>query len=1216
MTSSTHRRLLGAACALAGMAALVGCLTQPGSPSAAAPTAAPVLPASMVLPVASQEKPPVNLGPAPEWNGPLPPRLLGNTVRDWSLDRIGGRRISTDRLAAHPPAEERARKLQAAVGASTPWGATGLPITGFLNAGVPLTGVATNGPAWAYRSPVASLAGRIWYVTTTGWLLGVDTTAPLTAVGARKYLTLNLGHACTRGYVSLADDGMRAYVVTDDGYLMACNLQTMTANAHLIDVAGAASVGVAAFIDPFQSNFQNNAKDTVFAATNAGRIARFVFNDVTLAGPPQVRTGVSAAQALDGTANLLDTPVITLNNRCYYGDRAGYAHVLDFNLAVGAPDLQSLYLGQGLAVDAPVAVDLNFANQVTDVFLNAGTRMAWSKITLATGVLNAPTLSPDLVLDCNVGGLPFQASGNLGAFPYTNVKSIANTNATVACTAMVPSPAPMAPGTVLWKGDNLPPTQSFRTASIGGAKTIDANVPTTKTIYGFPNNSGDTKNKADLTGNLNKINQPLDLQIGPEGEIYLGGVGGNDAKNVRWIPSIAYPMPTGLFGYGATTNVLAGRGYLMAGPDTGGVSNPPTYVAPGAGGNPVKALNIPHGTWYDTRGTAGVRADDFLWISDWEDGANGTINRLMVGNASGVAGGYAGRVDRMAGQTAGGNNVHPLNTKLVALTAQLNGVHGCCQDNAGLLYFSEANHNHLMVYDPNGLGAGAPSVMNCGDYPGCTGPDHLVNLNFASTLGAQGSVLCPNRDGDVIYRYDVATKVITVLVGKYHDISKAGSLNGELPTSGCINGPEAACVNPVTGDIYIAEDVGKMVKVYYQSGPNAGLVYRLAGDGTNTFAPGNAGVGIGLGWISGIQIGPLDLATPNLNKNAALYLALRTQSAVVSLIFPPPTAATTEGLMRWDFSAVAPSIANWYILHGVLTATALNTTNAPRPDLVQTSTFLQDNITIWSPNISLTPNTAPTPNPALTSTFITGEDGNFLRSWTANTTLGQWNLTYQKLAANANISQAFVEPTTGPYNTHYVNGQGYTHNAVDIDSVDFNPVGSANPPKLAMTVSKYASTGILSPPVIFSSANQYLYVMNNNALFRLDYSSAANFANPAKATFCCSRLGALANGLIDTVSAPVSYISNPTPPLVTDLGAVYAMDLKALPGGNWDYSLNQFNGFVAASPSFGTAFAIPNRPAIVGSYQSGNYACFDSWGTNVGFAYMGLADGNIYKVSL
>jgi hypothetical protein len=269
----------------------------------------------------------------------------------------------------------------------------------------------------------------------------------------------------------------------------------------------------------------------------------------------------------------------------------------------------------------------------------------------------------------------------------------------------------------------------------------------------------------------------------------------------------------------------------------------------------------------------------------------------------------------------------------------------------------------------------------------------------------------------------------------------------------------------------------------------------------------------------------------------------------------------------------------------------------------------------------LVPNNTPTPNPAIKSTYITGVDGSTALGWTANTTVATYNVAYQQIPANANLTQALVPPSTGTYITHYPSGIGYTGSPVDVTAVDFNSLTTgtaANRPQLLLTASKYGSpNGILSPPVVYSTGANYVYVVNNNALFRLDYSSAANFANPANVGYSLTRIGRGTNGTIDTVSVPNNFISNPTPPLLTDLGSVYALDLKAISPGIWSFSLNLFNGLAAPGAMYSaTSYNMDSLAVSVPTYQSGTYACYDSWGTNVGNAYFGLGNGNIYMVSL
>jgi hypothetical protein len=228
------------------------------------------------------------------------------------------------------------------------------------------------------------------------------------------------------------------------------------------------------------------------------------------------------------------------------------------------------------------------------------------------------------------------------------------------------------------------------------------------------------------------------------------------------------------------------------------------------------------------------------------------------------------------------------------------------------------------------------------------------------------------------------------------------------------------------------------------------------------------------------------------------------------------------------------------------------------------------------------------------------------------------------LPNDGQLSLALVPPVGNGFNYHYGWGQNVAWTPTNRRTVDVHGIAGTSPaarrPRLTGLLSTYKfQNPILSPPTIYNDGSvRYVFMANTNALFRLNYSSVATWTSDA--AYTATRLGRTTNGPIDTtVATPFHFIANPTPPTATWTGKVYLMDRKILPGGNYNFSLNRFDGLGAISPTYTAAPAncqIDNQ-AVSGGQSTGTYFVMDNFGgDDVGFAYFGLGNGRIYRLGI
>jgi hypothetical protein len=1166
---------------------------------ASPPPTAPVS-ATLDQTPSAQTNPP----PAP-WTGPVPARLLGDGVRDYTYERFGGGHLTQVREAAHVDEATGARKVQAIGGADAFWPAGGVALSTIDPA---LVGHhAINGPAWAYRSPVPKLAGRIWFLTTNGttsYLVGVKkdqkpnpTAAEKAALPADQHpLVYPVGGKVTRGYVVLSDDGLRAYVVTDNGLFVMMNLATgATQTANM----GATAEGVSPFIDPLLTDSQRpGGFDVIFAASADGRIHRFTWNGTALV-PDGAKPGTPGlTTALDGTTRLLSAPPVAIGGQVYYGDRGGYYRRM--NYASGA--VTTVDLSIGAPIELAVALDLDAALVPAHAFLAAGNQVAWVNVGS-----NAVSLSRPLLLDRS-SGTGFGAGptattnatpeGQLSTYTYQGTAIAANKYPTDSGTAFVANNPPDA---ALLLPDS-PTDLRFIESKISGANIINRLVANCTPTY-FRGSAGWDNNGTAVappgTG-AGRIDTSLGMTIGPQGEVILCG---NDLRVVPAVTMTAY----------GRANMQPGRMYtLLEGKTNGGTNADARSVA------------------YDDNRTPGNLNDDYLVYTRLDNGTvqrmrrdNGVIENIMVDSNNNT-----------------GNSAVPPNTLLTGATVAIN----TGNDRLAGICITTDGHIYVGARD---MGGNSGTVEN----------DFIIRLRrvganweYKRMYGAVGDNLyvddlCYDSFSNRVYTADVFAHTIQAftpapesnagIVNPMSIFCGVRGSNTPIPPDGTLRNaaaarlaqPSSITADPTTGDLYIGEYGGSRLKVI--NGPNhptnPNEIFTIAGSGNS---PGSINSCNGpidntrtLGSIGGLRIGPVTLADPGTDPYGILHFISRGAYYQGRIRYGfTPMAGTAKGLMKFTGLPTAGTPINWQ----------LNvTTNAdydavPRPDVVTAGNTYAGTLTAWTDGGLLNANNRPPNHDAAKSAYCVQGGPTQALNWTANQTLNY------KLASsildlpgnNGTLSLAVVPPTNSGFDYYFNGGLTPPSTATARATVDFysHTATAARRPVLTGFTSKMGNPyPIAAPPVVWGAPGQnFVLVGNCNAMFRLNYTSAATFGGASDATVYATTYQGRnsVNGPVNTLLTPNAFLTNRTVPLMLYGGTMLMLDFKPT-GAVTNISLNRFAALNPVNSMFQERADVNVAglitPLLV-NLETPNYITTDSWGNPSGNAYFGLCNGRIYRL--
>lgn len=1120
---------------------------------------------------------------------------IGNlNVQDWSSNSLGGEAVTRLRREApkpKAPLQAPGFGIKAIGGADAFWPAAGVTLASISGA---LTGHhAVNGPAWAYRSPIANLQDRIWYLTSNGsnsYVVGVKAQEAPTAGNS---IVINLARHVSRGYLALSDDGTRLYAIADNGdFVMVRPAEAPASQVTAISM-GAAAVGISPFIDPITTNINDGAaRDFVFAATNSGMVYRFLFNGTTLAvsgTPRSVTTGLTTA--LDGsTTLLLRASPVALNNRVYIGDRGGNLRILNFSDPAPTA-LTTRYLFTAKPVETSVALDLDTNLVALNVFVPTGSRMAWYAI-----AGNRVTVSRPLLID--KGTTP---EGTLSAFSYTANPTAANLafgtaasypddSSTVLVANTPPNPSLVLPNSNPPSG----PDRRVRYNSVGGAQVIrrlDANCLATH--FTGNNNWGSADGTlASLPGGTADNGKTMGSAIGPQGELILAGSGESNDGTLRIIPAVSMTNSYGLAG-----PLLPGRMYRILAEATGRDARSVAYFNAG------------------TPGTG----DDFLY---WVERPTGRVCRVR--RDSGTPQVIETILDDGAGAAGPPASIGP---QAPPLLYNISGG----DRNCGLSVTANGDVFVGVRNDPS------PN-------------DSIIRLR---PVGAQWRMdRLYQAAGDDIYvddlTYDPFTDAVYLACVFSHTVQRftpplantpgpltiyAGVLNssgdaanGTDRLSAQINQPSTLTADPSSGDLYIGEFGGRRVKLIY--GPthdtNPNQIFKIAGNGTdgaigNCNGPMNSNSALGA--IGTMRVGPENLALPLIDPFKYLYFYTRTAYYEGRLDYDTVTLpATTKGLMRWN--------TEWPTTGSVIDAQVRlrvkQTVNSvPRTDLSVASTTydLQPAVQWSSAGLETATNLPPTHNTTQSSYCQQGDPTEQL-TWTAGSQL-IYDLSVDSLATTGSggrFALAITPPNNG-LDYHYDGGLAPPSAATNArQSLDFLPHSdgtAGNRPTMRALFSPYTQPSPISaPPTIYADgAIRYVFVYHNNALFRLDFTSATTFDTAT--VFATTRIGRQGGylGPLDERLATKSFLPNLTAPLITSSGQAVLLDYRPT-AGSWDFSLNRLNGLAAPSSMFTEAFQM-NGLAVTpptGSAIS-TFATYNSFGGDAGSIYFGLANGRIYRLN-
>lgn len=1117
--------------------------------------------------------------------GGVPGRLVGDQVQDWAWGRLGGARLQQARQQvtggpAKAALEAPAFRLQQTLGSGTAaWPNTGVALSAISPL---LVGQqALGAPAWAYRAPLfPDLANRIWFLTSNGvtsFLVGVKADQSPTNGNAK---VIALGALVSKGWLTLSDDGRRIYVLADNGTLFMVRPELLPGNPLSSVSVGGPAVGISPFIDPILTNPQAGA-ETLFVANNAGQAFRVQWTGaaLTISAGQNLTPGLTTAP--DGGVPFR-APIVAINGRLYAGDRSGRLRVMNW----AANTVSTVPLTTASPVEAPVALELDANLNPSDVFLATGQRMAW--VRLAT---NQVTLSRPLLIDKATGA---DAEKLLSAATY-DANPVANFNARDANdsgTVLVTNDT--ADTTMLLPNSDPPanPDRRCRLDKVGGADVIrKLNATCTPTYFQGTANWGDANGTDARTGvGVGRHNYCLGMALGPDGEAIFAGAPDGTGGSMRLVAS--QNMTAGLYGI-ATIN--ANRMYRILTDASGRVAR---SVA------------------YDDRNTAST-ADDRLW---WVEGPTGKV--CFMARATGA-------ITEVLIDNNAGNNGPPASiaTANAPLSYNING----------------GDRNAGIVVTPNGDvfvgvrndGTAGDAILRLRPVGAQWRMDRMYAVAGNDDIYVDDLVYDPFTDrvylacvfSHKIYRFQPPAGNLADPLDLYAGTGVNGNAaEGAFRTGAPLSQPSALGVNPTNGDLYVGEYGGKRLKVIY--GPSdatyPGQTFKVAGNGTDGSVTncngGTMNTNTALGAVGALRLGPTSLAAPTVNPFTRMYMYARTAYYLGNVSSQIDTfAAQARGLLRWDAAPTSGSLISATLTMRVAGAT----NNVPRPEVVLAGVTHANNATNWTTTtLQTATNRPPSVNLNAPAYCPAGGPTESL-NWTDGQSLS-YELPTEVMTPTAagRISLALVPPADTGLNLHYDSGLTPPNSPTQRQAVHVwssSNGTAANRPKLTATFSPYTQPNpISSAPTIWSDggATRFVFVSNNNALFRLDFSSTANYGT--NLSYAATRIGRQAGirGTLDERLAQKAFLYNPSTPLFTVSGRALVVDHR--PGlVTWNFSLNRFRALNAPGTMLQDSFAIDNQTVSLlgGLVSTSTYFTYDSWGSDTGYAYGGLANGRIYRLA-
>jgi hypothetical protein len=208
--------------------------------------------------------------------------------------------------------------------------------------------------------------------------------------------------------------------------------------------------------------------------------------------------------------------------------------------------------------------------------------------------------------------------------------------------------------------------------------------------------------------------------------------------------------------------------------------------------------------------------------------------------------------------------------------------------------------------------------------------------------------------------------------------------------------------------------------------------------------------------------------------------------------------------------------------------------------------------------------------------------------------------------------------------------KGKAKKAYQVDAVMFNKTAQL---QLNISSTVLPTPSIETPPVI-DALNKRVYVFYTNALYQLDFSNPAAFAdadvNPSTGVqtyhtlFSLAYYGDTATSGGATYNTKKSYVANYSAPLPNyNATAMYVISRYPAPNGaspsTWNYALSKFTlplsatarNMAASSPTYTSAVAGTGIPTESSAYMV--IDPFSNLGTTGGNVYFGLGNGRIYQ---
>jgi len=175
-----------------------------------------------------------------------------------------------------------------------------------------------------------------------------------------------------------------------------------------------------------------------------------------------------------------------------------------------------------------------------------------------------------------------------------------------------------------------------------------------------------------------------------------------------------------------------------------------------------------------------------------------------------------------------------------ALSANLNDARAAVMDEAGNLYFVDAQDNRVREVDTTGtittIAGGGPdgtAPIGCpGSYTGDGGPavDSTLNCPAGLDIDANGNLYVSDTDNNVIRKIDTGTpRIITTIVGT----GTAGHTgDGGLAANATLNGPLRVSANGA-GNLFISDSGNNVIR---RVDGTTGIITTFAGNGGFAFA--------------------------------------------------------------------------------------------------------------------------------------------------------------------------------------------------------------------------------------------------------------------------------------------------------------------------------------------------------------------------------------------